>query len=499
MSISLEPLLWSWAGFAGGFRLMAQVQLDGAGPTTSSDSHILDRQPPFDLNAEQGVLGSLLLKPDVCDDVLSILRESDFYDDANRQLFRHIMQLHDSGKTIDAVILVDHLKSAGVFEDIGGTAYLARIGRAVPNAAHAIYYANIVLEKSTFRSLIDVSTEILREAYDQSNDARGLLSHSEQRIFSIVDDRGANNVNSLNEIMHRAMDRLESRMSGEEIDTGVPTLFTKLDNMTGGLHNSELAILAARPAMGKTALAMNIAEAVAIQGNYPVLFVSLEMSEAELGDRLLCSLARVNSHRLRNGTLSSDDRKRLVEKAGQISEAPFYVDDSPSRSVSEIAAAARRIIRREKRLGLIVIDYLQLIEPDNPRDPRQEQVARIARRLKGLARDLETPILCLAQLNRQAEDSRDHRPRLSHLRESGAIEQDADIVMFIHREEYYQHGEVDEDIAGKAEVIVAKQRNGPVGIAELGWEKEYTRFYDLAPERFEEFDSFNQEVPPDDF
>jgi len=478
---------------------MAQAQVDSKRSDTSSTPHILDRQPPFDLSAEHGVLGSLLLKPDTCDDVTMILREDDFYDDANRQLYRHIMQLHDAGTTIDAVILVDHLKSAGVFEAIGGTAYLARIGRAVPNAAHAVYYANIVLEKSTFRSLINVSTEILAEAYDQTSDARNLLSNSEQKIFSIVDDRGANNVNSLNDIMHRAMDRLESRMSEDYTDTGVPTLFAKLDSLTGGLHNSELAILAARPAMGKTALAMNIAEAVAIRGKFPVLFVSLEMSEAELGDRLLCSLARVNSHRLRNGTLSSDDRKRLVEKAGEISESPFYVDDSPSRSVSEIAAAARRIIRREDRLGLIVIDYLQLIEPDNMRDPRQEQVARIARRLKGLARDLETPILCLAQLNRQAEDSRDHRPRLSHLRESGAIEQDADIVMFIHREEYYQHGEVDEEIAGKAEIIIAKQRNGPVGIAELGWEKEYTRFYDLAPERFEEFDSFNQDSPPADF
>ena len=482
-----------------GSHLMAQAQIDGKRPDASSTPHILDRQPPFDLSAEHGVLGSLLLKPDTCDDVALILRENDFYDDANRTLFRHMMQLHDAGATIDAVILVDHLKSAGVFEAIGGTAYLARIGRAVPNAAHAKYYANIVLEKSTFRSLINVSTEILRDAYDQTADARGLLSDSEQKIFSIVDDRGAKNVNSLNDILHRAMDRLEQRMSGQTAETGVPTLFSRLDEITGGLHNSELAILAARPAMGKTALAMNIAEAVSIQGKFPVLFVSLEMSEAELGDRLLCSVARVNSHRLRNGTLSNEDRKRLVEKAGEISQSPLYVDDSPSRTVSEIAAAARRIARSESRLGLIVIDYLQLIEPDNTRDPRQEQVARIARRLKGLARELDVPVLCLAQLNRQAEDSRDHRPRLSHLRESGAIEQDADIVMFIHREEYYHHGEVDEEIAGKAEVIIAKQRNGPVGTAELVWEKEYTRFHDRAPDRFEEFDSFNQDPPATDF
>ena len=478
---------------------MAQAQIDGKRRDVSPAPSVLDRQPPFDLSAEHGLLGSLLLKPDTCDDIALLLRESDFYDEANRTLFRNMMQLHDAGTTIDAVILVDHLKSSGDFEAIGGTAFLAKIGRAVPNAAHAAYYANIIREKSTFRSLINVSTEILREAYDQPADARGLLSESEQKIFSIVDDRGASNINSLNDIMHRAMDRLESRMSGETSETGVPTLYSRLDALTGGLHNSELAILAARPAMGKTALAMNIAESVSVKSRFPVLFVSLEMSEAELGDRLLCSVARVNSHRLRNGTLSNEDRKRLIENAGEISQSPLYVDDSPSRTVSEIAAAARRIARREGRLGLIVIDYLQLIEPDNLRDPRQEQVARIARRLKGLARSLDVPILCLAQLNRQAEDSRDHRPRLSHLRESGAIEQDADIVMFIHREEYYQQGDVDEEIAGKAEVIIAKQRNGPVGTVQLGWERDYTRFTEPAPERFEEFDNFNQDMPAGDF
>jgi replicative DNA helicase len=221
------------------------------------------------------------------------------------------------------------------------------------------------------------------------------------------------------------------------------------------------------------------------------------MSSMELADRLLCSAARVNSRRLRNGTLSMDDRQRLVEKAGQVSQARLFVDDSPSRTVSEVAAAARRILRREGSLGLIVIDYLQLIEPDNSRDPRQEQVARIARRLKGLARDLDVPVLCLAQLNRQAEDSRDHRPRLSHLRESGAIEQDADVVMFIHREEYYHHGEDKQQYLGQAEVIISKQRNGPVGDVELVWEKEFTRFHDKAPERMQAFDNYNETADGD--
>jgi replicative DNA helicase len=269
-------------------------------------------------------------------------------------------------------------------------------------------------------------------------------------------------------------------------------MFTDFDTLTGGLHNSELIILAARPSMGKTALAMNIAENVAIKLRLPVLFVSLEMSSVEMADRLLCSVARVNGHRLRNGTLSNEDFKRLVQTAAEVSHAPLFVDDSPSRMVSEIGAAARRVRRRcDGQLGLIVIDYLQLIEPDNPKDPRQEQVARITRRLKGLAREMKVPVLCLAQLNRQAEDSKDHRPRLSHLRESGAIEQDADVVMFVHREEYFHRGDEQHQYAGEAEMIVAKQRNGPVGDVKLVWRKEFTRFENNAPERLQEFDEYN--------
>jgi replicative DNA helicase len=269
--------------------------------------------------------------------------------------------------------------------------------------------------------------------------------------------------------------------------------------MTGGLHNGELVILAARPSMGKTALAMNIGEHVSIVQRAPVLFVSLEMSGIELADRMLCSLARVNGHRLRNGTISSDDRDRLIKKANEISQAPLFVDDSPSRTVSEIAAAARRIKRREDGLGLIVVDYLQLIEPDNSKDPRQEQVAKIARRLKGVSRELDVPLLCLSQLNRQAEDSKDHRPKLSHLRESGAIEQDADVVMFVHREEYYHRGDDKAQYHGQAELIISKQRNGPIGDVELTWEADYTRFSDRAAERHSEFDDYAEFTSPGGF
>ncbi len=462
-------------------------------------SAVLDRRLPYDLDAEQGVLGSILLLPETCDEVSLVLRPDDFFDEANRCLFTHVQSMHDAGGKIDVTLLVDRLKKSGHYETIGGAAYLYKISQAVPNAAHARYYAGIVREKSTLRSLINASTEILRQAYEEQHEARHLVSEAEQKIFSILDQRSASSVNSIRDILHQAMDRLDARMRGEQTQDAVDSGFTELDRLTGGLHNSELVILAARPSMGKTALAMNIAEYVAVELRRPALFVSLEMASVELADRLLCSAAQVDGHRLRNGTLSNADKLRLVEKAGEISQAPLFVDDSPSRTVSEIAAAARRIKRREGGLGLIAIDYLQLIEPDNPDDSRQEQVARIARRLKGLAREAEVPVLCLAQLNRQAEDTRDHRPRLSHLRESGAIEQDADVVMFVHREEYYLRGEEQKEHEGLAEIIIAKQRNGPVGEVELRWEKKYTRFQNLAPERLQEFDDYNAEVAVSNF
>jgi len=460
---------------------------------------VLDRRLPYDLDAEQGVLGSILLMPEACDEVSLILRPDDFFDEANRCLFTHMREMHDAGGKIDVTLLVDRLKTAGHYETIGGGAYLYKISQAVPNAAHARYYAGIVREKSTLRALITASTEILRQAYEEQHDSRQLVSDAEQQIFAILDHRSSSSVSSIRDILHVAMDRLDARMRGEQTQDAVDTGFTELDSLMGGLHNSELVILAARPSMGKTAFAMNIAEYVAVELRRPTLFVSLEMSSVELADRLLCSAAQVDGHRLRNGTLANTDKLRLVEKAGEISLAPLFVDDSPSRTVSEIAAAARRIKRREGGLALIAIDYLQLIEPDNPDDSRQEQVARIARRLKGLAREMKVPVLCLAQLNRQAEDTRDHRPRLSHLRESGAIEQDADVVMFVHREEYYLRGEEQKEHEGTAEIIISKQRNGPVGEVELRWEKKFTRFQNLAPERLQEFDNYNAEVTAGSF
>lgn len=460
---------------------------------------ILDRSPPCDVSAEMGVLGSILLLPDVANDLTLILRSDDFYDDANRKLYQHMMGMVDANIKIDVMLLVNRLKQAGDYELIGGSSYLAKLAHSVANAAHAIYYAEIVRSKATFRKLIEASTSILRDAYDEAFEAKDLVSQAEQRVFRIQDERSSQSADSISELLTKALDRIDARLKGVHTDGGVDTYFADYDAMSGGLHNGELVILAARPSMGKTAFAMNVAENVSLRGGAPVLFVSLEMSGLELADRLLCSVARVNGHRLRNGTISQEDRKRLVEKAMEISNAPLFVDDAPSRTVSEISAVARRIRQREKRLGLVVIDYLQLIEPDNPKDPRQEQVAKIARRLKAMAREIEVPVLCLAQLNRQAEEGKDHRPRLSHLRESGAIEQDADVVMFVHREEYYHRGDEAAQYAGQAEIIIAKQRNGPVGEVELIWEKEFTRFSDKAPERHSEFDSFSDFKAPGGF
>lgn len=472
---------------------MATVDRPQRAVSSLSATDILDRPPPQSVEAERAVLGSLLLLPEVCDEVILIVRPDDFYDDANQRIFSHMVALHDGGRQIDLLLLVQRLKDAGEYELIGGAGYLAELGEAVTTAAHAEYYAQIVRDKSMLRSLILASTDIISEAYNPAAEARHMLSRAEERVFGILDSKGQGKVLSIRDVLHESLARIDSRMKNEHACGGIETGFDDFDDLTGGLHKSELVILAARPSMGKTALALNIIEHVSIDMQQPTLFVSLEMSSLELGDRLLCSRAKVNGHRLRNGTISGDESRKLVETASAISTAPLYIDDSPSRTMTEIAAAARRLKRRHG-LALIVVDYLQLIEPDNSKDPRQEQVSKIARRLKGLARELTVPVLCLAQLNRQVEATRDNKPQLSHLRESGAIEQDADVVMFVHREEYYQTNDEDrERVRGEADLMVRKQRNGPTGDVKLTWLHDFTRFTNAAPRPYEEFDSFGSE------
>ncbi|NOY43640.1 MAG: replicative DNA helicase [Planctomycetes bacterium] len=457
-------------------------------PSRGSQPISLERQLPRSLEAEKAVLGSILLLPEVFDEVALVVRPDDFYDDVNQILFEHLLQMHELGIQIDPMLLVERLRSADQYEKIGGAAYLAEVGGLVPTAAHAEYYAHIVAEKAVLRSLIHASTDILKDAYDPTADPREMLSKAEEKVFGILESRGSGNVSKIGDVLQESLDRVDARMDQKHAFGGLETGFYDFDQLTGGLQNSELIILAARPSMGKTALAMNIAEHAVLKVQAPVLFVSLEMSALELGDRLLCSVAEVNGHRLRNGTITQDERRKLVQSAAEISQSPLFIDDSPSRTMTEIAANARRLKRRDG-LALLIIDYLQLIDPDNARDPRQEQVAKIARRLKGVARELEVPVLCLAQLNRQVEATRDNKPQLSHLRESGAIEQDADVVMFVHREEYFQTNEEDrEQVRGEAELLVRKQRNGPTGDIKLTWHHEHTRFCNYSQKPYAEFE-----------
>ncbi len=438
---------------------------------------ILERPLPRDEDAERAVLGGLLLAPESCDDVALIIGAEDFFLARHQILYRHLVQMNDQGTRIDPTILLDRLRSAGDYEKVGGGGTIAELVDSVPHAAHVTYYARIVREKATTRGLILTCGEILSMAYAAGKDSDDLLGTAEERIFTIRERKGVGELVDLNEALVGLMEQLDAAMKSNTAIRGLQSGFEDLDEMIGGFQDSELTILAGRPSMGKTALACNIAEHVAIEGNVATLLVSLEMSKLEVANRLLCSRAEVDSHKLRDNTVTDVERGELVRVSGAMSSAPLFIDDSPSRSMLEIAAIARRLKRRQN-LGLVVVDYLQLIEPDNTRDQRQEQVARIARRLKTMARELKVPVLCLAQLNRQAETTKDNRPRVSHLRESGAIEQDADVVMFVHREEvYHAPEEIDErGLANKATLIVAKNRNGPIGDVDLTWQPETTRF-----------------------
>lgn len=454
----------------------------------------IDRQPPCNVEAERGVVGAILLDPRLCDDVAMHVRPEDFYLDRHRRIFRRLLDMNAESSGIDLTLLVERLRETGELVEVGGEAYLAELMSSVQVTAHAAYYAKIVQQNAIRRQLIETCENLLNDAYAPEVQPKELVAKAEERIFAINDQRSAGRLENMHDLMQDVFHLIDARASGE-VD-GVSTGFIDLDHMLGGLHGSELIILAARPSMGKTALATNIADYVAVEAKEPVLFFSLEMAKTELALRMLCARGRISGEHLR-GALSQKDQRNFNMAASALSEAPLYIDDTSSRTVTEIGAVARRL-KRQEGLGLIVIDYLGLIEPDNSSDPRQEQVAKIARRLKGLARELNVPVLCLSQLNRMTEMSKDNRPRLSHLRESGAIEQDADVVMFVHREEYYHTKEEAEEknLRGLAEVIVAKQRNGPVGDVKLAWMSRFTLFCNLStaeePGEYEEFNDFSE-------
>lgn len=448
-------------------------------PAVSSE--ILDRSPPYELEAETALLGSLLLDRRMVDEVADSVSAEDFYDDSNRIIFRHISAIHQAGNPVDVISLGTAMKTAGDFERVGGSAFLARTAQSVPNAAHAKYYARIVRDTAVKRSLLDTGTEIIRSAYDDG-ETDEILSNAEQSILAIRDRRtDATHTTSARDVMHKALSNLEARKAGKL--SGIPTGFSAFDEIVGGLRGSEVLIFAARTSMGKSAFVLNVLEYVAIALRVPTLFCSLEMSADEIGDRLLASQARVDLHAITHGRYSPDESARMVEASGHIAGAPFSIDDAPARSLSSIAALARRH-KRKSGLGLLIIDYLQLIVPESRRDTRQEEVAEISRRIKALARELNVPVICLAQLNRQTETSQDNRPKLSHLRESGAIEQDANIVAFIHRPGYFSDRQTPATQPQDAEIIIAKHRGGRTGIARLVWFGAFVRFDNPAGTSF---------------
>jgi replicative DNA helicase len=432
--------------------------------------------PPYSREAECSVLGSMLRDNDVIDDVVQILRESHFYTDAHQKIYGGILTLHDKRHPVDLVTLAEWLKEQKLIDDIGGYSYLTELWDASPAAGNAEYYARIVRDKGLVRQLIHTTNDILRDSFDQAMPADELLGQAERKVFEIAQMGVVGQHKTLHDAIQEAFERLDARTSHGRPISGISTGYLDLDEKTAGLQNSELIIVAARPSVGKTSFALNVVRHLVVEHQVPTLFVSLEQSRIELAERLLCCHARVDSHKVRKGHLSSDDIHQLTQAGEELSRAPLYIDDTPSQGLLRIAANARRLMRRG--LKAVFIDYLQLIEPDNRRDSRQEQVAAISRRLKHLARELQIPVVALAQVNRSSEDRQDHRPRLADLRESGSIEQDADTVMMLHRPELHEPGQHE----GVIEVIVAKQRNGPTGEITLTFLKQFMRFENFAVE-----------------
>ncbi len=454
---------------------------NGSGPGRSQKpdpTALGDRLPPQNLEAERSVLGSVLLDNDVLHEIVPMLGVSDFYRDVHQTIYQAIRDLYDQGKGIDAITLADELIRRDQFDKIGGDETLREIVDSVPHAANAKYYAGIVREKSIGRQLIDSATEIIRDGYSNQYTAQELLESAERKVFAIAEEQIQGDTLDLKDVITKAMDRIAERASsGGHAVTGVASGLIDLDDITGGFQAGQLVVLAARPSMGKTALALNICEHCATTGKTPVLFVSLEMGHMEIAERLLCARSRVDGYKLRTGmSLGSREIGQLTKAWNELmKDAQIFIDDTPARNMLQITASARRLRLREK-IGLIVVDYIQLVDSEDSRDSRQEQIAKISRRLKTLARELEIPVIALSQLNRAVESREDRRPRMADLRESGAIEQDADIVLLLHRPEYYDAN----DQPGIAELIVAKNRNGGVGTVKLNFQKSITRFENLA-------------------
>ena len=439
---------------------------------------LAQRLPPQSLEAEVSVLGGILLENDALNRVLEVLNETDFYREAHRRIFSAILNLYERNEPADLITLSETLKNRDALEDVGGIEYLNSLVNSVPTAANIAYYAKIIKEKSIVRKLINHATEIISQGYGDTGDVDEYLDRSERLIFEISEDRVRPSFFPIKDVIKASFKTIEKLYEKKQLITGVPTGFSKLDELTSGLQSSDLIIVAGRPSMGKTALALNITQHAAIEGGIPSAIFSLEMSKEQLALRMLCSQAKVDAHRLRGGFLSEADWPNLTRAAGYLSEAPIFIDDTPGLSVLEMRAKSRRL-RAEHNLGLVVVDYLQLMRGRAASETREQEISDISRSLKALAKELRLPVIALSQLNRKVEDRGDRRPQLADLRESGAIEQDADVIIFLYRDEVYNRSE-DNPHKGKAEIIIGKQRNGPTDRFELAFLDKYTCFENLS-------------------
>ncbi len=438
----------------------------------------LQKLPPQSIEAEESILSAILLETNTLLEVLEILNPDDFYRTGHQRIFAAMELLFRKAEPIDLITLTNALRESNQLEEIGGAAYLARLVDTVPSAINVAHYARIVREKSSLRRLIAKAGEITQRCYGDSGDFDQVLDFAEGAVFEISENKHRAAFHPLSKIIDINIDALEKRQANRALVTGITTGYTRLDNMTSGLQGSDLIILAARPAMGKTALALNIARNAAVLGNVAVAVFSLEMSKEQLSMRMLCAEARVDSSRLRSGFLNPEDWANITDAASALSEAPIYIDDSPDISATSIRTKSRRL-KMDKDLGLIIIDYLQLMRGHENTERRDLEISDISRSLKLLAKELNVPVLALSQLNRKLEERGDKRPQLSDLRESGALEQDADVVAFIYRDEVYNKDENNPN-RGIAEVILAKQRNGPTGVVPLTFLGAYTRFENPA-------------------
>jgi len=441
-----------------------------------SELGTIERLPPQNLDAEQALLGSMLIEEEAIVQAAELLEEPVFYKDAHRKIFGALLCLYKANTPVDLVTVTEELRKHGLLEEIGGPSYLATLTSVVPTAANAEHYCRIVKQKAILRDLIRASTQIASDCYEGAIDPDVLLDRAETAIFDIASKKLKRDAVAMKDIIKSSIEMIDALYQRKGMITGLPTGFTDLDQQLAGLQASDFIVVAGRPAMGKSSLALCIAEHTALLQKVGVAVFSLEMSKENVVQRLLCSHARINAHNMRSGMLSASDWPNLTKAAGKLSEAPIFIDDSPSLSVLALRAKARRLKSRHN-IGLIVLDYLQLMEESAYADNRQQEVSVISRHLKALARELSVPVLAVSQLSRAPERRESFRPRLSDLRESGAIEQDADVVLMLFREDYYNPTE---ENRGVAEVIIAKQRNGPTGTVKLAFLKDYTRFEPLA-------------------